>query len=87
MESSIVDVENTEFPSVKSPDITCLRAATKHAKWGQLNNSWFKFIYSRFLNTPHVNTNGWETQKDRMIKVSCHHMYGLQLHKNNGNAN
>ena len=45
MESSIVDLENTEFPSVKSPEITCLSAATKHAKWGQLNNSRFKFIY------------------------------------------
>ena len=45
MKSSIVDVENIGFPAVKSPEITCLSVATKHAKWGQLNNSRFKFIY------------------------------------------
>ena len=32
MESSIVNVEKTEFSAVKSPQIICLSVATKHGK-------------------------------------------------------
>ena len=48
MESSIVYVENTKFPGVKSPKITCLSAATKDEKKG----STVQFQIRIYLFTP-----------------------------------
>ena len=65
MESSIGNVENTDFPAVRDQRLSVWMLQQNMAKWGQLNNipDSDLFIYSRFLNTPHVNTNGWETTK------------------------
>ena len=54
MESSIGNVENTDFPAVKDQRLPVGVLQQNMAKWGQLNNSRFRFIYllQIFKHTP-----------------------------------
>ena len=68
MKRSIVNVENTEFPAVRVQRLPALSVAKKNmAKWGQLNNSRFRFIYLLQIFEHITRTHKWLGDNEKAV--------------------